>query len=209
MVSRREAFTLIELLVVITILAILAALLFPVFAAARGKARSTKCTSNQRQLGLGCQMYLSDYDECFPKRENVSDWQTRGGWPVELYAYARNAQVYRCPSDQTPYAPASLRGAAVESVSYLPNHQVVRDPPGRHEAEIDDMSSVLFLVDANTGGEVRNGDLNGVGTIGSVNERVEVNHHGGLNILFCDGHVKWLGYETAVGRRDELLPNLP
>src|SRR5436853_6791160 len=63
---RRRGFTLIELLVVIAIIAILAAILFPVFAQARNQARKTTCLSNTKQLGLGVLMYLQDYDEVFP-----------------------------------------------------------------------------------------------------------------------------------------------
>jgi prepilin-type N-terminal cleavage/methylation domain-containing protein len=63
---KRQAFTLIELLVVIAIIAILAAILFPVFAQAREKARATACLSNMKQLALGLQMYAQDYDEVFP-----------------------------------------------------------------------------------------------------------------------------------------------
>jgi len=62
----RKGFTLIELLVVIAIIAILAAILFPVFARAREKARQTSCLSNVKELGLGLMMYVQDYDECFP-----------------------------------------------------------------------------------------------------------------------------------------------
>src|SRR5712671_1300821 len=64
--SNRRAFTLIELLVVIAIIAILAAILFPVFAQAREKARQTSCLSNTKQMGLGIMMYVQDYDETFP-----------------------------------------------------------------------------------------------------------------------------------------------
>jgi prepilin-type N-terminal cleavage/methylation domain-containing protein len=67
---RRQGFTLIELLVVIAIIAILAAILFPVFAQAREKARQTQCVSNCRQIGMGIQMYLNDWDETFPRMDD-------------------------------------------------------------------------------------------------------------------------------------------
>ena len=112
----RSAFTLIELLVVIAIIAILAAILFPVFAQAREKARAASCLSNTKQMGLGLQMYVQDYDETFPY---WSWWYSSDGgfcprsdgspldagcnhwesiWFNAIYPYVKNAQVFACPS---------------------------------------------------------------------------------------------------------------
>ncbi|MEJ5251070.1 MAG: DUF1559 domain-containing protein [Chthonomonadetes bacterium] len=105
--SRKSAFTLIELLVVIAIIAILAAILFPVFAQAREKARQTGCLSNLKQLALGVLMYTQDYDETFPKNEFV-DQNRWGEWPANHYIwssvrcvgpYLKNRDIYRCTSD--------------------------------------------------------------------------------------------------------------
>ncbi|MEO6907138.1 MAG: DUF1559 domain-containing protein [Abditibacteriaceae bacterium] len=95
------AFTLIELLVVIAIIAILAAILFPVFARARENARRASCMSNMKQLGLGLFMYSQDYDEKLPSGSLLGGFgQLYGmGWAGELYPYVKNAQVFRCPSD--------------------------------------------------------------------------------------------------------------
>jgi prepilin-type N-terminal cleavage/methylation domain-containing protein/prepilin-type processing-associated H-X9-DG protein len=76
----KRAFTLIELLVVIAIIAILAAILFPVFAQAREKARQTTCLSNMKQLGLGAMMYLQDYDETYPLAGYLDNPSTRQNW---------------------------------------------------------------------------------------------------------------------------------
>ena len=87
----------IELLVVIAIIAILAAILFPVFAQAREKARQTSCLSNTKQLGTAIQMYTQDYDETYPYACPDHWWGTI--WPVNIQPYIKNEQILRCPSD--------------------------------------------------------------------------------------------------------------
>ncbi len=97
--QRRNAFTLIELLVVIAIIAILAAILFPVFAQAREKARGVSCISNMKQLGTACAMYTQDFDETFPIGLGDQWWQVT--WVRNIQPYVKNYQVFRCPDDST------------------------------------------------------------------------------------------------------------
>ena len=99
--SRKQSgFTLIELLVVIAIIAILAAILFPVFAKVREKARQTACLSNVKQLGLAFAQYSSDYDEKNPNGINI--YAPGGaGWAGEVYAYVKSTKVFQCPDDNT------------------------------------------------------------------------------------------------------------
>jgi prepilin-type N-terminal cleavage/methylation domain-containing protein/prepilin-type processing-associated H-X9-DG protein len=99
------AFTLIELLVVIAIIAILAAILFPVFAQAREKARQTTCLSNAKQLAMGVSMFAQDFNEYLPKAyfndvvDGPTGWPWNTGWDTAIQAYVKNLQVFKCPSD--------------------------------------------------------------------------------------------------------------
>jgi len=113
-----RGFTLIELLVVIAIIAILAAILFPVFAQARESARKTSCLSNNKQLGLGIMMYVQDYDEMYPCNNwdtpplGITDTDSRDpkypctfAWMFHVMPYMKNRQILVCPSDPNPKSP--------------------------------------------------------------------------------------------------------
>ncbi len=98
-----KAFTLIELLVVIAIIAILAAILFPVFARARENARRSSCMSNLKQIGLGVLQYTQDYDENFPLARTGASVASGSplGWADSIQPYLKSLQIYQCPSDTT------------------------------------------------------------------------------------------------------------
>jgi prepilin-type N-terminal cleavage/methylation domain-containing protein/prepilin-type processing-associated H-X9-DG protein len=118
---KHGAFTLIELLVVIAIIAILAAILFPVFAQAREKARQTSCLSNTKQMGSGIMMYTQDYDETYPLA-----MQTRGTagwvncWAIVTQPYVKTYDIFRCPSD-TDFTSKAGWSWVEANISYAPN----------------------------------------------------------------------------------------
>ncbi|MDX1931144.1 MAG: DUF1559 domain-containing protein [Capsulimonadales bacterium] len=117
--SPDHGFTLIELLVVIAIIAILAAILFPVFAQAREKAREVTCLSNMRQIGLAVRMYVQDYDEIWPifhayNTQPPADVDGHKGVEVALWPYVKARDAFRCPNDQGGPVPSGT----VSTVEY-------------------------------------------------------------------------------------------
>ncbi|MBI5831549.1 MAG: DUF1559 domain-containing protein [Armatimonadetes bacterium] len=113
--NRRRGFTLIEMLVVIAIIAILAAILFPVFAKAREKARQSSCSSNLKQIGLAMIQYRQDYDETTPWYVNGASWNTWAAgtayWGRFYEPYAKSQQIFRCPSAASTDSAGSTGGA--------------------------------------------------------------------------------------------------
>ncbi|HLK61590.1 MAG TPA: DUF1559 domain-containing protein [Chthonomonadaceae bacterium] len=127
-----QGFTLIELLVVIAIIAILAAILFPVFAQAREKARAISCISNEKQVSLAILQYVQDYDENMPAGNEPTTWSaglTGLGWFGECYPYIKNAQVGKCPDDTTANVAATASTPALYASSYAINFNIPQSAP--------------------------------------------------------------------------------
>jgi prepilin-type N-terminal cleavage/methylation domain-containing protein/prepilin-type processing-associated H-X9-DG protein len=194
---RRRGFTLIELLVVIAIIAILAAILFPVFAKAREKARQTSCLSNIKQLALAALMYTQDYDETLLRANNVVPVgsymlpdgvtpSTTGNllWTYQVLPYCKNVQMFNCPSSTFRWPPSTytqnscygfndktLGGVALGSI-ISPAATIM----------FDDCTYYLTDWDTNNDNHQPPTQL----------------HNGGANVAFVDGHAKWyLGTSIA------------
>lgn len=151
---KRHGFTLIELLVVIAIIAILAAILFPVFAQAREKARSASCQSNLKQLGLGMSMYRQDYDGRFP----FGGWDggTKDGgvdWQNTIAPYVKNRGVYRCPSttdlDEDPANPGAWLWNR-NPVSYLYNNYLAEGGNPLPETAVRSVADCVMLIEGHS-----------------------------------------------------------
>jgi prepilin-type N-terminal cleavage/methylation domain-containing protein/prepilin-type processing-associated H-X9-DG protein len=203
---RRSAFTLIELLVVIAIIGILAAILFPVFAQARAKARQAACVSNLRQLGSAAMMYAQDYDETLPGNNSLDEGYglTKGfmddatvrNWHKSVASYTKNLEVFVCPNVQPYTATGSNPGYAEVTVpgggntSYVGNY-IVADRP---LAAVPAPASIVLLHEFNIYqrcAQMRPYPVGGGNFIQFHHGKMENAHTGGANRLFCDGHVRW------------------
>jgi prepilin-type N-terminal cleavage/methylation domain-containing protein/prepilin-type processing-associated H-X9-DG protein len=193
--KRLRAFTLIELLVVIAIIAILASILFPVFARARENARRASCQSNLKQIALGIKQYIQDYDERFPL-DGSSDGSTTPviGWAYIIQPYVKSEQIFQCPSDTVaPPTGADLetRAATAGFSDYWYNGNLVTasGKTGVNEAQLTNSSNTVL-----------NGDGTGTSSDAKSFRQSPLNkdiHFDGANYSFADGHVKWLRYNAV------------
>ena len=221
----RRGFTLIELLVVIAIIAILAAILFPVFARARESARKTSCLSNLKQAGLAFMMYTQDYDETLPGvpfGSCATCWPwlawpgTPGnGWPAVWYTpiqgYIKNTQLLQCPS-QNPIG----RWYDANGISYMYNEFMYNSNNGWDKLASlgnapEGVAKVSILAEGYASGiynDWDNGgpdpkDKDGMTRLRYLNYTggLFTQQHGGPNIGYADGHVKFVPQNKIISFR--------
>jgi len=183
----KAGFTLIELLVVIAIIAILAAILFPVFARAREKARQTSCLNNQKQIALAWHMYVQDYDETLPDYYRPT---SIGNVRIldMLMPYIKNNEVRYCPSD-------NYRGRYHSNYAYSAYYL---GAPFLQSQGVGKLGEITRPAETITFGE----SLAGYDFLYMPSHKLDAKlgarftfdrHNGGCNYSFCDGHAKWLG----------------
>jgi len=196
----RRGFTLIELLVVIAIIAILAAILFPVFAKAREKARQSSCLSNAKQIMLAVLQYAQDYDERLPY---ASAWEWGDGtvrsWWQYLDPYIKNAQIFICPSTRT-----HGYGWNYQNFGYRSSTGSYGSGVGRELGEVKQPAETILIGDNPDPSQYGAGGIYIYGPTQSSNTNDSINtarrHNGGGNYGFVDGHGKWLSAEDAAGQ---------
>jgi prepilin-type N-terminal cleavage/methylation domain-containing protein/prepilin-type processing-associated H-X9-DG protein len=211
----KRGFTLIELLVVIAIIAILASILFPVFARARENARRASCQSNLKQIALGVFMYAQDYDEKLPKASvNATATTTNPyGWADAMQPYLKSTQIFQCPSETLSTNTDATYG---EYSDYWINGRA----DGMADAQFDAPAVTVLLGDGagtataggtspndSTGGykgsaRYQTSGTGGTACAGTYAKRAAAfdgaqRHLDGANFAFADGHVKWLKGTTS------------
>jgi len=202
----RRGFTLIELLVVIAIIAILAAILFPVFAKAREKARQTSCLSNIKEIGLAFLMYAQDYDEKMPA--GIGYWTPyvtppsadRGDspWYRNVYPYIKNGQVFVCPSYKPGFTSAINDWPQFPEVPYMGYGANMR--LNRYAmAEIEEPANLYMLSDDNNSYVYLYPSITALSTSYDWDSQLPsstARHNDGNNFCFADGHAKWLSWAS-------------
>ncbi len=208
--KRRHGFTLIELLVVIAIIAILAAILFPVFARAREKARQTSCLSNIKQLTLGALMYVGDADDMLfghiqgTRNTFYPPTGVFANWPQQIYPYVMNAQLFSCPSYPTSpwvYSPTSRDSNFGYGMNYWMTYYYYYSTA--YMAAFKTPAKTIWFTDCNyyivyPSYYLATYPTNTTyGQNGSA--RLQLRHNGGANVGFLDGHAKWLSRSVLEG----------
>jgi prepilin-type N-terminal cleavage/methylation domain-containing protein/prepilin-type processing-associated H-X9-DG protein len=199
---RRTApgFTLIELLVVIAIIAILASILFPVFARAREKARQTSCLSNVKQLTLAIDMYAQDNDETLIPSRQWSGAVPSGGnpyiWPAYLAPYVKNTQIFSCPSTREGWYAQDWANRGRLPIGINRNAEDTSTNLAYPLAQFTDPAATIVLADS-TPGDTGTGS-GGARGFQVQNDRapdsqsaISSRHNGGCNVGLLDGHAKW------------------
>ena len=202
----RRGFTLIELLVVIAIIAILAAILFPVFARAREKARMASCASNLKQIALGALMYGQDYDEIYVGWNQGAQacGAGRGAWPEHvIYPYVKNAQLFICP-DKVFMGRTTCGGwdtwtnNMLLNSSYGWNCRGLGNGRGTPMSQIQRPAELFWCADGGNPWRPWRRDLTvGLGCGAGYSSDATEPHNEGRNIAYVDGHVKWMKSSKA------------
>lgn len=200
--SSLQAFTLIELLVVIAIIAILAAILFPVFGRARENARRGACLSNEKQIGLGLMQYTQDYDEIYPVQTDPNGFvdnyaNSANCWITRIQPYVKSWKVFRCPSATDVTTNANLLPKGNSDTNYQVNGLLVANAVGSngiHVAAVTAPSEIIWsheLSIATSRANVRPVWQSSAWKFWSGPLYFNEHHFEGGNLLFADGHAKW------------------
>jgi prepilin-type N-terminal cleavage/methylation domain-containing protein/prepilin-type processing-associated H-X9-DG protein len=210
-INARKGFTLIELLVVIAIIAILASILFPVFARARENARRSSCASNVKQILLGVMQYTQDYDEMYPPSYTYAfpGPTIQGTWYTYTQPYLKSAQIFKCPSDSSTdlAAHSALGDGNGYTVSYIANFWLGGDTSRVSLSAVQSPSTAVYMSDGGVRADGPNITVQATSPAKNGGQRMLIDgtiaagpngdyagpsprHLETTNVGFADGHVK-------------------
>lgn len=225
--NHNKAFTLIELLVVIAIITILSAILFPIFARAKENSRRMVCISQMKQIGTAAKMFMQDY-QGFPygtpdtttsgNEPNTGDYW----WMGKLNRYIKNYKIFKCPDDPAPFAATGSNLELLYRTSYAlrdiwkpgtKTKPFLYEIPGCREDALTEPSTIAYLKCSISEYTAKGGNENysncawtwtnisgyvaGLQPV-CTDPNAIWPHSGGTNYLYFDGHVRWLGKDTAI-----------
>lgn len=191
--AKQNGFTLIELLVVIAIIALLAAILFPVFSRARENARKSSCLSNLKQVGLSFLQYTQDYDERLPSvGRTVETNPGSDPWALVMDPYLKSRQLLQCPSeDRKPNYVTNVYNATSYYTDYYYNSNLDYIPTSETLAIGVHIAKIRFPANTVLLGDGRGNPPSYGGSQEILDGNPEPRHLQGNNYNFCDGHAKW------------------
>ena len=221
--KKLKGFTLIELLVVIAIIAILAAILFPVFATAKERARQVKCLNNLKQLSIAFTQYANDFDGVMPIGSSTmmypsetanrydwvgSPWVSKPVWPERghLWRYTKNRAIYSCPTDKNlPYKEAAMRDATAVRLSYSLNKTLATTRDGKVKLDANTSgraSKILLLIHEDAG--INDGYF----AWPQQSDIPDKLHYDGTATIYCDSHARWCSTKELRRQMDALEWNI-
>lgn len=207
-----RGFTLVEILIALAVIALVGAILLPVFSRARGAGRGSACAGNLRQIGVAIQLYAADYNRFYPHTDNyTTGWKSECAWADRVMRYVKNPTVFECPTaeygDYIPGCPPDSEQKDEDGLpinhdgSYDLNKLIVKGRGLVHEVRFQHPSDTISVLDGS--GRILATGLDPIADVQALyNSGVKkARHSGGSNVLFLDGHVKWRSIESLVDRR--------
>lgn len=201
--KRQAAFTLVEALIVLGIIALLVAIVVPVFNSARSRGRTATCASNLRQIAIALEFYADDHRNLYPSSAYAP---TNCTWADLVYPYLKTPGVFNCPEySKAPYRPGRPPDELIDGVtqffdgSYKLNSFEIANVIAFHRSRWKQPSETIFALEGD-------GGIAGIGGAPQADEAtiramgVQIRHGDGLNILFGDGHVKRLSMQALTKR---------
>lgn len=205
-------FSLVEILVVLGVIAIVAAILLPVFTRVRDRSRTFSCSANLRQIGQAMQLYVADSRGFYP---SYNPPQKECSWADRFFPYVKSPQILKCPAFAAgEYRPGCTASEEINGVMHRWNGSYSLNTledgvaaagyaqPCVHQVRVRFPSRIILVLDGNGSGYVNPGLYAQMTSVEELEQKnIPDRHSGGNNVLFADGHVKWLSLRSLLERK--------